>query len=137
MKIKRILLMIAATVGFSCFLPNNTILAKKGETCGDVVLSDNEYCCDGIVTTSDICGSGTGDGISLLLLKAINILTALVSIAAVGGLVFGSILYTTAAGDSAKTKKGITVITNVVIGLIAFASMWALLNFMIPGGVFK
>lgn len=143
MKIKKIILILVMMVGASCFIVNTTVFAA---TCGTVKeggeqvpyeLKKGEYCCDGMVTTTIKCDDPDKDGISQLLLMAINILTASVGIAAVGGLVFGSILYTTAAGDPAKTKKGITAITNVVIGLIAFASMWAVLNFMIPGGVFK
>ena len=35
-----------------------------------------------------------------------------------------------------QIKKATTVFTNVVIGIICFAAMWAFLNFIIPGGVF-
>ncbi|MDB5163224.1 MAG: hypothetical protein JWN28_832 [Candidatus Saccharibacteria bacterium] len=76
-------------------------------------------------------------GLWSILLMVINILTAGVGVLALAGLVYGSILYTSAGGSQEQTKKAMTVFSNVVIGVIAFAGMWALLNFLIPGGVFK
>ena len=67
---------------------------------------------------------------------AINILTAGVGVLALAGIVYGAILYTSAGGKPEQIKKATTVFTNVVIGIICFAAMWAFLNFIIPGGVF-
>ena len=74
-------------------------------------------------------------GVWGLLLLAINILTAGVGIAAVGGIVYGSVLYTSAGGNTEQVKKAIAVIRNVIIGLIMFVGMYAFLQFIIPGGV--
>jgi len=71
-----------------------------------------------------------------LLLLAINILTAGVGVLALGGVVYGSVLYTTAGGNPEQVKKARGIFTNVAIGVIAFAGMYALLNFIVPGGVF-
>jgi hypothetical protein len=78
-----------------------------------------------------------GTGLWSILLLAINILTALVGVAALGGIVYGAALYTAAGGNAEQTKKAMGIITNVVIGVIAFALMFAFLNFIIPGGVFN
>jgi len=87
------------------------------------------------------CKNGTSpsteqkdSGIWGLLLLVINILTAGVGVAAVGGIVYGSILYTTAAGSAEQTKKAITIIKDVVLGLLAYMLMYAILNFIVPGG---
>lgn len=72
-----------------------------------------------------------------LLLLVLNVLTAGVGIAAVGGIVYGSILYASAADRADQTKKAIGIITNVVIGVIAYGAMYLVLNFLIPGGIFK
>ena len=72
-----------------------------------------------------------------LLLMVVNILTAGVGIVAVAGIVYGSILYTTAEDKADQVKKATDIITNVVIGLVLFALMWSGLNFIVPGGVFK
>ena len=99
----------------------------------------------GVETAILDCGSGvtnSGDDISnygvwSIVLIAINILTALVGVAVLGGIIYGAVLYTTAQGDQGKVKKAIEVITNVVIGFLAYALMFAGLNFLIPGGVFN
>jgi len=72
-----------------------------------------------------------------LLLLAINILSAGVGIVAIGGVVYGSILYTSAGGSPEQVKKAMGIITNVVIGVVAYALMFSLLNFLIPGGLFN
>jgi len=98
--------------------------------------------CGGVQTTIISCtqdGTGTNvnnSGVWGLLLLAINILTAGVGVAAVGGIVYGSILYTSAGGSPDGVKKAREVITNVVIGIVAYALMYSILNFIIPGGLF-
>lgn len=98
--------------------------------------------CGGVETAILDCG-GDKDadkvedtGIWQLLLIAINILTAGVGVAALGGLVYGAFLYTSAGGSPDKVKKAREIFVNVVIGVISFAAMYALLNFLIPGGIF-
>lgn len=98
-------------------------------------------CCAGVHTAIISCSqSGKGNdvqnsGVWGLLILAINILTAGVGVAAIGGIVYGAILYTTAGGDQGKVKKAVTALTNVAIGIVAYGLMWSLLNFLIPGGV--
>ena len=98
--------------------------------------------CGGVDTAIIKCsaknsGDVTDNGIWALLLLIINIMTAGVGVLAVAGIVYGAVLYTTAEDKADQVKKATDVLTNVVIGLIAFALMWAALNFIIPGGVFK
>jgi hypothetical protein len=76
-------------------------------------------------------------GIWGLLLLAINIMTAGVGIAALGGIIFGSIMYMTAGGSPERTKKANIFLSNVVLGIIVYALMYAFLNFLIPGGLFS
>ena len=103
--------------------------SAKGNDCGDVETA---------IIKCDAKNSGgvTDNGIWALLLIAINIMTAGVGVLAVGGIVYGSILYTTAEDKADQVKKATDIITNVIIGLVAFALMWAGLNFLVPGGVF-
>lgn len=102
--------------------------------------------CGGVETSiigGDVCKSatdkGTGDksAIWAILILVLNILTAGVGIAAVGGIVYGAILYSSAGDKQDQTKKAISVITNVVIGIIAYGFMYLILNFLIPGGIFS
>ena len=100
----------------------------------------DETCCGDVKTSiiggDKICNEGDDDGIILSFMKWIlRIMTAGVGVAAVGGIGYGALLYTTAESKPEQTKKAIGIITNVVIGIIAYALMAVLLNFIIPGGV--
>ena len=76
-------------------------------------------------------------GLWSILLLTINILTAGVGVLALAGLVYGGILYSSSGGSPEQIKKAKGIFTNVVIGVIAFGGMYALLNFIVPGGVFN
>ena len=89
--------------------------------------------CENVDVTQD---GVKNTGLWSILLLAVNILTAGVGVVALAGIVYGSILYTSAGGNQEQVKKAMGVFTNVVIGIIAFAGMWALLTFLIPGGAF-
>lgn len=91
--------------------------------------------CATAVLPASLCADD-GSGIMGLLGMLVSILAAGVGIVAVGGLVYAAILYTSAADDAGQTKKAKDMIANVVIGIVAFALMWAFLQFIIPGGVF-
>ena len=65
----------------------------------------------------------------------IKILVCLVGVAALAGVVYGAVLYTTAGNSVEQVKKAKGVFTNIALGVVAFALMYALLNFLIPGGI--
>ena len=101
--------------------------------------------CGGVKTSiigGDICkgatkdGSGKNSAIWAILILILNILTAGVGIAAVGGIVYGAVLYSSAGDKQDQTKKARGIITNTVVGLVAYGLMYLLLNFLIPGGIF-
>lgn len=81
--------------------------------------------------------SASETGLWGLLIMTINLLTAGVGVLALGGIIYGAILYTSAGGSPEQVKKARTIFTNVAIGVIAFAGMFTLLNFIVPGGVFN
>lgn len=85
------------------------------------------------------CNSGDStqdSGVWQLLVMALNILTAGVGIAAVGGIVWGSVIYASAQGNADQVKKAKEIIKNVVIGIVSYAGMYLIINFLIPGGLF-
>jgi len=99
--------------------------------------------CGGVPTSIVSCEQAGGENATIeqtgvwgILLIAINILTGLVALAAVVGVVYGSVLYTSAGGNQEQVKKAMGIITNVVIGVIAYALMYSVSNFLIPGGIF-
>jgi hypothetical protein len=107
-------------------------------------LSTASAACGGVVTAIVNCDQTGGKdagieqtGVWGILLLAINILTAGIGIAAIGGIVYGSVLYTSAGGSQEQVKKALGIITNVVIGVVAYALMFSFLNFLIPGGLFN
>ena len=92
----------------------------------------------GGATTSVISCDGEGSTALINIVKqVIQILTAGVGVAAVGAVIFGAVLYTTSEGSPDKVKKAREIWTNTVIGLLMFAFMVAITNFIIPGGVFN
>ena len=120
-KIIASLLLITALCGITFSMP---AMAAK---CGQVETSIDFNC-----KPTDT-GANT---VTSLLLTIINFLAIGVGIAVVGGIVFGALRYTSAYGNAAQAQQGITVIVNAVIGLVLFILMYAILNFLVPGGVF-
>lgn len=98
--------------------------------------------CGGATTSIISCSQGAGGsnaqstGVWGLLLIALNILTAGIGIAAVGGIVYAAILYASSSDSADQTKKAKDIIRNVIIGIIAYGAMYMGLNFIVPGGIF-
>lgn len=100
------------------------------------------------ILPSDICNAAnqpantsqtqdiSKNAIFVMLRIVLQIMTAGVGVAAVGGIVYAAVLYTSAGDAADQVKKAKTIITDVVIGLVAYALMFLLLNWLIPGGVF-
>ena len=135
MKIKQTILAVAlmiATVGGSMTTVSPALAAQCGTT------SDNKPVQTSIIDcqADNKSGKVSDNAIWKLLLMTLNIMAAGVGILAVAGISYAAVLYVTAADSAEQVKKSKTMITNVVIGIIAFALMYALLNFLIPGGVF-
>lgn len=93
--------------------------------------------CGDIKTSIIKCNTKGGNPIMSILIQVINFLAVGVGIAVVGGIIWGGMIYASSNGDSAKTKQAITIIVNAVVGLLLFIFMYALINFIVPGGVFN
>lgn len=113
---------IATVIAGSVFIPR---IALAAGSCGGA-------------ETAVISCDGTGSTAIIDIIKqVIKILTAGIGVAAFGAVVYGAFLYTTSEGSPDKVKKAREVWTNTVIGLLMFAFMVAITNFIIPGGVFN
>lgn len=77
----------------------------------------------------------TGVSISCLVASTMRFMSILVGILVVAGITVGGIVYSTGGGNPGQTKKGVTIITNSVSGLVLYLLMFALVNFLIPGGI--
>lgn len=102
----------------------------SAQTCGGVPTSIIE--CPDDNPEEGVEGTAIWSVLEIIL----GIMTGLVAVAALGGIVWGAVLYTSAGGSSEQIKKAMTIFTNVVIGVIAYAAMYTLSNFLIPGGIF-
>ena len=65
----------------------------------------------------------------------INFLSALVGVAVVISIVIGGIQYSSSAGDPSKASAAKARIRNAIIALIVFVLLYAMINFLIPGGL--
>lgn len=96
--------------------------------------------CGSVDTSIITCPTEEGEGIEgstvwALLVIVIKVMTGGVVITAVGGMIYGSILFTASGSNPENRKKSMTIFTNIGIGVVAYALMWALLSFIIPGGI--
>ncbi len=83
-------------------------------------------------------GSTVDNNIIIVWLSSIiKFLTVGIGVAATGGVVYGGFLYLTAQGNSGKTQKGVATIINALIGVLLYALAFAIINFLVPGGVLK
>ena len=107
--------------------PENTqgLSTKTPANCGDI--STNIIKCD----------TNGGDPVTSLLLQLFNFAAVGVGIAVMGGIIWGGVLYASSNGDSGKVNQGKTAIVNSIIGLLLFIFMYAIVNFIVPGGLFR
>ena len=83
-------------------------------------------------TTDD----GKGSGVYCILNIVLDVLTWGVGIAGTLGIVICGIQYLTARDNEQQLVKAKSRLFNIVIGLALYAVMWAVLQFLLPGGVF-
>ncbi len=93
--------------------------------------------CGSIQTSIIKCDTSKDNPILSIVLQVVNFLAVGVGIAVAGGITWGGFLYTQANGNSGKTQEAVTVITNSIIGLLAFIFMYAIINWLVPGGLFN
>jgi hypothetical protein len=98
--------------------------------------NEDDNCAKKTAFTFGSCGN-TNVTISCLVGEVLKFMSALVGIAVVAGITTGGIIYSTGSGNAAKTQKGVNIIINSVLGLLLFLLMFAIINFLIPGGIFR
>lgn len=74
-------------------------------------------------------------GIEEILNLVLNIIVYGLGVAAVIGVIIAGIMYMTARDSEAQVTKAKTRLYEVVIGLIAWALMYVVLKWLIPGGL--
>lgn len=94
----------------------------------------NQNCID-TALLGEICDDCHGSAIMKLLVLAIQILSGLVVVLAVVGVIICGYQVLTSSGDVNKLSKAKKRLSNIVIGLVAYAVMFIALDFLIPGGI--
>jgi hypothetical protein len=138
-KMTTLFLTLTLFIGVITYMAPAVMAADCGAKNGEICCGDTKTSIIGGTVCKDVSGGGSAQnsGIWAILLLVLNIMTAGVGVLAVGGIVYGSIMYASAADKAEQTKKAMSIITNVVVGLIAYALMYLGLNFLIPGGIFS
>lgn len=125
---------------------NGKIQRDADDAAKDNAAANAEHKCSGIPTFfefgCDAAGSnkeksGNESPISQILFTILSWLTGLVTLAAIGGIIYGGILYSSAGGNASQTQKGISFVLNAVIGLLLWIGTYAIINFIVPGGLFR
>ena len=98
--------------------------------------------CAGVKTSYFSCPTGSDSSVQdsnfwKFLETSLNILLGLVGILAVGGIVYGAIMYSSAQDNENQVGQAKGIIQGVVVGLVAFIAMYAFFQYLIPGGVFS
>jgi len=126
MKIKQTVLILAVMIGLGAVFVSPVAMAATTNKCGDTDTS--------IIN----CPHGKDDnGLWGLLILAINILSTGVGVAAIGGIIWGGFMYLTASDSAEQIRKAKMILWNTTIGLVVYAAMYSLLNYLIPGGLFS
>lgn len=126
----------------------------QGETCADHNLdeyspaqgapqtdassggNDNNKSC-GVNTVILGCSGAGSEPITRVFMEIFNFFAVGIGILVVAGIIMGGIRYATANGNTGQAEQGITIIVNAIIGLLLFIFMFALVNWLVPGGLFS
>lgn len=82
------------------------------------------------------CDSKTGTGtINDLIKIAVIVMTVLIGVAATGGLAYAAVLYASARDNQSQVSSAMTIIRNVVIGLVLYGFVLVIINWLLPGSV--
>jgi hypothetical protein len=138
------------SVGNTAYAASTKTSCESGGTPGtwtgkDVTnLETNGTCACPASTSQDnggVCVKGgnaaAGQKIYDWLTLFINFLSAIVGIIVVGSIIWAGIQYSSASADPQKVSAAKNRIKNAVLALVAYLFIYAFLNYLIPGGLFK
>ena len=109
-------------VAAAAFLPVNRVFAGS---------------CGGVDTAIIDCSSSNSEEAFFSIIgSVVNILTYGVGVGAVAGFTYVGFLYMTSQNDPGKIKIAKDRAMQIVIGLLVYALMWGILNFLLPGGIY-
>ena len=118
---------------------NNSSTSKKNSSKSSSS-SNNSSVQDGTVETTffgTIKDDGKGCGVFTILNTVIDIFSIGVGILSVVGIMVVGTQYLTAKGNEEQTKKAKRRLIEIIIGIVVYALLWSLINFLLPGGNFN
>lgn len=123
--------------------PGNTICAgnpggttaQSGDTCGSN--DNNDQGKDPIQTSIDFGCTGSGNGIQDLGYAIIRFLSVGVLLVLIASTVYAGIQYTVANADPGKVSQAKMRLFNVSIALMIYIFAFAIINYVVPGGLLK
>ena len=80
----------------------------------------------------EVCDNGDGESIKYILQTVVDIMSVLIGILGVIGITITGVQYLTAGGSEEKTRKAKTRMFDIVIGLVAYAVVYAFLKWLLP-----
>ena len=133
---KRFIIALALFLGvIGVVMPSGAVYAAEDAASAATTKED----CDkakGVWTATMGCvKSEGGAGIWTLIQIVLNVLSGLVIALAVTFLIVAGIQYSSARDNPEQVKKAKARILNIVIGLVAYTIMWAVLSWLMPGGI--
>ena len=87
---------------------------------------------DGCASTSILDGCWQIEDILNLILTT---LTIGAGVMATGSIIVAGAIYATARDNASQVQKAKTMIFNTVIGIIIYSFFWAIMQWIIPGGI--
>lgn len=117
----------------SCVLLALTMMIGTMLVRPTLVGAANNPACEGAILQVE-CDE-EGGGIFAVLNLVLNILTVGVGIAATAGVIFAGLRYTQARDNAESMAGAKKMIINILIGLAVWAVFWALLQWLLPGGI--
>lgn len=131
---KRILLVLGL-IGFFASTPLLAQAQTNSPPPSSTQSTQNSSC--GTTKTQFIaCDSKTGVGtINDLIRIVIIVLTIIIGLVAVAGIAYAAILYSSARDNQSQVSEAVTIIRNIVIGLVLYGFTIAIINWLLPGSV--
>ncbi len=121
-------------IGASAALPV-TVSAVKDKTTGiDCSKTD---CSDPAADPKAKCNRDGCDLVDKYINPTIKLLSGIVGLIAAISLIAGGIQYSAAGGDPQKISAAKNRISKTILALVAYMFLFAFLQFIVPGGVFR
>lgn len=97
----------------------------------------NGVCTDSAADPNTNCDKSGCDFIGKYINPAINLLSLCFGLVAIVSLIVGGIQYSASGADPQKTSKAKQRFFNTIAAIIIYFFMYAFLQFLVPGGLFK